>query len=125
MSGEKKTALFALGGVRETVEVEAVDGSIIEIIIRPLTWAQEYRIAAVVGEKVKHGVPKDVADRDYMLLSVKEGIEDPPMDETELMEIKVGEISRISKRIAALSGHAQKKESKDSLPQMTENDSPS
>lgn len=114
MTDESKIALSALGNIREKVEIEGIDGTPIIVTIKPLTWEQEYRIAAVVAEKIKRGVPENIADRDYMLLSVKEGIEDPDLSEPEIMELKVGVVSELSRRIAKLSGHAQKKESKTS-----------
>lgn len=111
---DEKFELISLMQVRESVDIEKADGSTVSVTIKPLTWEQEYRIAAVVGEKMKRGVPEKVADRDYMLLSVKEGIESPDFTERELMELKVGVISELSRRIARLSGHTQKKESKPS-----------
>jgi len=109
MSEEMKMSLLALGNARETVEIEGLDGQSITVTIKPLTWEQEYRISAVIEEKIKRGIPQNVADRDYMLLTVQSGIVEPKFTEHELMMLKVGVVTEISRRIASLSGTSQKK----------------
>lgn len=109
MNDDLKMSLLALGNVRETIEIEGLDGKSITVIIKPLTWEQEYRISTIIEDKIKRGVPQNVADRDYMLLTVLSGIVEPQFTEQEIMMLKVGIVTEISRRIASLSGTSQKK----------------
>lgn len=116
---ELKTALFAQGNQIKEIEID--EG--LTVRIRPLTWQQEALIAGATANLVKKGVPQEVADREYMKLTVHAGLVEPKLDEREVENLKIGIVVRLSSEIGKLSGGIQKKELKSSTEQKKENDS--
>jgi len=77
--------------------------------IKPLTWQQEAAIAGAAANLVKKGVPQEVADREYMKLTVHAGLVEPKMTEAEVEVLKVGIVMRLNSEIGKISGGLQKK----------------
>lgn len=96
---------LAAGKVIKTIVINGMN-----IRIRPLTYLQEFRIAQVIGEHIKQGMPHEVADREYMKLAVLNGVIEPKMDEISINNAHWGYIKAISDAIGALTKNFEKKE---------------
>lgn len=108
MSEEKpdlKMALFAEANQMKKVKIS----DDLTVTIKPLTWQQEVAIAGAAANLVKRGVPQEVADREYMKLTVHAGLVDPKMDEKEVEQLKIGIVVALSSEIGKISGGIQKK----------------
>jgi len=96
---------LAAGKVIKTIVINEM-----KIRIRPLTYLQEFKIAQVIGEHIKQGMPNEVADREYMKLAVLNGVIEPKMDEISIHNAHWGYIKAISDAIGALTKNFEKKE---------------
>lgn len=100
-----KMALFA--EANQLKEIKISDD--LTVKIKPLTWRQETAIAGAAANLVKKGVPQEVADREYMKLTVHAGLVEPKMDEADIESLKIGIVTLLSSEIGKISGGFQKK----------------
>jgi len=100
-----KTALFAEANQMKEIKISDK----LTVTIKPLTWQQEVAIAGAAANLVKRGVPQEVADREYMKLTVHAGLVKPEMTEAEVERLKIGIVVALSSEIGKISGGIQKK----------------
>ncbi len=105
-----KMALFAEANQLKKIEISDT----LTVTIKPITWQQEMAIAGATANLIKRGVPQEVADREYMKLTVHAGLVEPKMDEKEIERLKIGIVVQLHKEIGKISGGLQKKELKSS-----------
>jgi len=107
---ELKMALFAEANQLKKIKINDA----LTVTIKPLTWQQEMAIAGATANLVKRGAPQEVADREYMKMTVHAGLVEPRMEEKEVEKLKIGIVVMLSSEIGKISGGLQKKESKSS-----------
>lgn len=105
-SAMKATIESVLASSNQSVEVQ-IDGQIFEI--RPLTWRMERDITAAVEGLISRGIPKSVANREYVKIAIHQCLVEPKLDEPAIEKMRLGTSQKLFDEIAELSSGDKKK----------------